>query len=460
MRPPCLTAPLTTAVACLALACADPAAPANSTPESGSTLVHDPPWHERVDASATYSEGFDFLFSTAGAFGTPGGPPWPAHQPTPWKPTDFDVAIHSRDESTWYQPETFRAMHGTDCSPYQTPEPANAVRHGDLGTHDAVTYDDLNYRCRNHMMTAIKATGYGSIYVTPNAMVDFGAREASIKFALSTLRTSGNDWVDIWITPFADNLTHPIDARLGFTTDLQGVPRTGIHIRMVPGQQRLSRFDAYYVNNHVEMMLPVINTNGYESILTPVSTRRDTFELTISRNRVRFGMKKIASPDGPARSIDWVDVPLSLPWTRGVVQFGHHSMNPQLGGGSAGTWHWDDIKIAPAIPFTTIAPKLDGGTRRRYVDAATAETPVEFERAAPADAYLRFSAFGPNLQFSVDGGATWTNARRQPASLDRADRFRSYWTPIPEGTSSVLIRRAAGTGPWMVRDLGIWSPNP
>jgi hypothetical protein len=88
-------------------------------------------------------------------------------------------------------------MHGTDCQPFQTAEPVNAIRPENLGSHAVSTYDDLNFRCRNHMMTAIKASGYGVAYVTPNALVDFGSGEASIKFALATLRTSGSDWVDV-----------------------------------------------------------------------------------------------------------------------------------------------------------------------------------------------------------------------------------------------------------------------
>lgn len=452
---------VTALAALLAAACADRlTATPSDTPDvapARSALTPQGPSFGVVAADGSYWDGFDFLFSTPG-FGTPGGPAWPNHLPTAWKPTDFDVAMHSREPSTWYTPEPFRGMHGTNCAPFQNPEPVNDVRPGDTGSHDVTTYDDMNYRCRNHMMTALKATGYGSIYVTPNALVDFTNGEASIKFAMSTLRTSANDWIDLWITPYDDNLVHPIDMQLAFSTDLQGVPRTAIHIRMVPGQINKSRFEAYWVNNYAEGLLGVINTNGYEKILKPVSTRRDTFELRISRTRTRFGMKKVTSPNEPAASIDWIDVNLGIPWTRGVVQFGHHSMNPTAGGGTPGTWHWDDYKIAPAIPFTIIPTKLTGATRQRFVDSATAGTPVEFERAAPANAFLRFAAIGTGIQFSTDGGATWTDARVQRATLNITSRFRSYWTPIPEGTTAVLFRNtAAPTQQWFVRDLAIWS---
>jgi hypothetical protein len=404
-----------------------------------------------VVADGRYWDGFNFLTNV---------PPWPAHPPTHWSPSDFDVAIHSRDQATWYTPEPFRAMHGADCTPYQTDEPANEVRHGDAGSHPAVTYEDLNFRCRNHMMTAIKASGYGVVYLTPNALVDFTNGEASIKFALSTLRSSPRDWVDLWITPWDDNLVLPLDGSLAASTDLQGPPRTAIHVRMA-ADPRTSRFEAYVVNHFTEGRLPVVSTAGYERILLPVSTRRDTFELRISRYRLRFGMKKIATRNEGAGSLTWVDAPVRTAWTRGVVQFGHHSHNPELGGGTANTWHWDDFAIAPAVPFSIIRPVRTAAGRVRYVDAQTAATPVEFERPAPAGAYLRFAAYGAGIQVSVDGGQTWADARRQPAAFDRADRFRSYWTPIPDGVSSLRFRQAPGVGGvWFVRDMSIWSLNP
>jgi hypothetical protein len=150
-------------------------------------------------------------------------------------------------------------------------------------------------------------------------------------------------------------------------------------------------------------------------------------------------------------------------WTRGVVQFGHHAMNPTDGraDGVGGTWHWDDFSIAPAVPFTIITPRLVGGSRVRYVDAATAATPVQFERAAPAASFLRFAAFGIGIQVSFDGGATWSDARRQPAMVDRPERFRSYWSPVPQGVASVRFRQAGALpANWLVRDVTIWSQNP
>ena len=90
------------------------------------------------------------------------------------------------------------AQHGGDCS-----APPNA--------HAVNQYDDAVYLCNNHLMTAINASGYGLIYLTPSQMVDLSGGEAAITFNLSTLRTSVRDWVDIWLTPYDEHLQLPLD---------------------------------------------------------------------------------------------------------------------------------------------------------------------------------------------------------------------------------------------------------
>jgi iron(III) transport system substrate-binding protein len=404
-----LAAPL--AAAFLA-ACADSAAPTAPAPPPGPTTpdrAAPPAAVSNLLSGGGYFQGFNF----PEARDANGG--WALIPPRNWRPTDFDVAIHSRDRGTWYAPDPFRAMHGTMCQPYQDPEPTNRVRRDDAGSHPVETYDELNYRCRNHMMTAQQARGYGVIYVTPNALVDFTGGEATIKFALATLRTSGRDWVDLWITPWEDNLKLPLDGDL---PDLQGPPRHAIHVRMTAELTR-SAFEAYHVSDFRERKLPVATAAGYERILTPVSTRRDTFELKISRTRLSFGMRKLASPDGPAGAITWVDTPIPpLAFTRGVVQFGHHSFNPAQAANPAlppetgGTWHWDDFQISPAVPFT-IVPSDPAAAR--HADAASPA--ITLGAPAPANAFLRFAAFGEALEVSTDGKA-WGKARRQAEKYD------------------------------------------
>ena len=151
-------------------------------------------------ASGSFLETFD---------GSPGAP-------TPWRPATWDVTVHSRDVGTFATLESMHAGHGSDCSA----PPAE---------HNISSYDDAVFVCRDHVMTAIKAGGYGLIYLTPNQLVDFGAGEAVVKFDVSTLRTSQRDWIDLWITPFNENLQFALDE---FLPDGNGNPRNAIHLRM------------------------------------------------------------------------------------------------------------------------------------------------------------------------------------------------------------------------------------
>src|SRR5207245_4173342 len=126
------------------------------------------------------------------------------------------------------------------------------------------------------------------------------------------------------------------------------------------------------------------------------------------RSHVSFGM--------PEYGQRWTNADVSdLGWARGIVQLGHHSYAPTKGTGSnagggpgmgsANTWHWDSVSIAPAVPFDMLHAD------RRFVDATTAPA-ATFTAPAPAAAHLRFMGIGTDLEVSVDGGATW-----QPAQL-------------------------------------------
>lgn len=429
-------------------------------------------------------------------------PAWALVAPAAWKPTNFDVAFHLKDRAFWLTPEPFRGMHGTSCQPFQTPENftavPNAIQAGDAGSHSVATYDDMNYRCRNHMMTALKATQYGVIYVTPGALVDLnGAGEAVIKFALSTFRSSGNDWVDLWITPWAENLELPLDASLT-SVDLQGPPKRAIHVRMTAGNRNHSAFQAFYVDNYTEYPIGTGSggtTNGYESILNaannqspPVSTRRDTFELRLSANHIKFGMWKVAGNNankvwGPAASITWVDadLPSGLPpvtWGPSVVQFGHHSMlgaaadaEPTTQGG--GTWHWDDFTLAPAVPFAIIrATNVEAASLPTGAYADSKHPDMQLASVMPASTtsnrFLRFAGYGDKVRVSF-GNARWIDVVPQQAQQSLDGRFQSYFVPIPTdvGSATTVSFKAKkdklaaeptneDEGAWLIRDVSVW----
>jgi len=319
--------------------------------------------------------------------------------------------------------------HGADCSPPPATHPLSQ------------RYEDAVYQCRNHVMTAIKAEGYGMIYLTPNHMVDFSQGPATIRFDVSTLRTSLRDWIDLWITPYEDNLQIPLQTDIA-SVDASGPPRRAVHVLM----DLTGNFFHISVYQNFQLTRYRGDYTPYDSVLTPDARRRDTFELQISRTRVKFGM--------PSYNLYWVDTTIpDLGWDHGVVQLGHHSYNPLKDCSTCkpGTWHWDNVMISPSRPFTIVH------ANRLYADRANPT--VTLAAPAPANAHLRFTGIGPNLQVRFNGGA-W-----QPAGLQAQDsryfkdeHFRNYWMPIPAGTTQVEFRGDRWWGAdWHARNITVWA---
>jgi hypothetical protein len=354
-------------------------------------------------------------------------------RPKSWRPADWEVTVHSRDPHTWLSPRPMDAMHGDTCTPPRA-------------MHTVISYDDAVFICNDHLMTAINASGYGVIYITPGQLVDFAEGDTVIRFNLSTLRTSPRDWIDLWVSPYADHLQLPLEEWL---PDLNGPPRHAVHVKM-ESLNGTTPFKAFVYRNFQEEDLGGHWQVGYERFLEPSALRRDTFELRLSRTHVRFGM--------PAYDFWWVDTDIAdLGWDQGVVQFGHHSYDPTRNCPTCGpnTWHWDNVYISSAIPFTML--RAD----RRYVDPDT-EPGVTFPGPSPAGSRLRFAGVGRNIEVSLDGGATWEPAQLQTQMRYDYTRFQSYWTPIPAGVASVQFRGESATPglPWMVQDIAIWSREP
>jgi hypothetical protein len=369
----------------------------------------------------------------------------------------WDVSIHSRDgywasPNTWNSLEAMDAHHGADCAkPATDPNLGNPT----LVTHRLTgRYEDYVFKCRDHVMTSMNASGYGLVALTPDHMIDFSTGEAVVKFDMSTFRSAGRDWVDVWITPFQDNIQLPFDdARLG-VVDLQGSPRNAIHIDMDLAQ---NSFSGQVIRNKSVQNISGGGAGAYDGWLTQDAAKRDTFELRISRTHIKFGM--------PAYNKWWVDSNVSdLGWSQGVVQLAHHSYTPTKDCGTANktgpdgrcrpnTWHWDNVSISPAAPFTMI--KAD----TRYVENGQT---ITFSQPAPANSYLRFSGIG-TIKVSLNGGAAQSVPKQPSTKTGGAEHFSNYWMSVPQGTKTVTFQIGADSyvsgSTLRAKDFAIWSLN-
>ncbi len=376
-----------------------------------------------VDLTAFAQSGYWISMFT----GTPAAP-------LPYDPSTWDVQVHSRDVAYWKQLEGMNAHHGSNCAGYPN-------------VHPISSYDDAVYQCNDHVMTAINAEGYGLIMLTPNQMVDFSAGEATVNFDMSTFRSSTRDWVSLWLSPFEDQIPLPLPRSF---PDLTGNPRRGLHVQMgvFNGQ---SMFQGFTLRDYAETEITTNPYTTYESFLTTSAVRRDTFQLRISRTSVKFGM--------PAYNQWWIDRTIpDLGWSRAVVQLGHHSYNPRKacnfdGSCIPNTWHWDNVSISNAVPFTISKADLS------YVDSTTRPY-VNFPVGAPTGSYLRFSGIGTNIQVSFNGGQSWQSAPLHPVETAPEEHFKPYWMAVPTGTSRVYLRGSGWYGgDWMARGIAVWSQN-
>lgn len=366
-----------------------------------------------------FSESFDFE----------------AAAPTPFtNSAAFSISVNSRIGVTQQELAPMEGDHGSDCSP----PPA---------THTVSAYEDAVYRCRDHLMTAISSglftdrTNMAVAAWSPNQVIDFSGGPATIRYDSSTLRASRRDWFDIWVTPFDDLQRIPLQADRVL---LQGPSENAL----VVGLRAFSSkgvFDASIFDGFVETEITGSNV-GYETVITPSRMVRSTFEIVIERDHLKVWM-----PDEGLVFID-EDIP-RLPFDRGIVQFVHNSYEvfECAQGCAAGpaTWHWDDLEMAPAEPLRVIPAS------RRFVNAGTASF-VTFDTPAPAGSWAQFTAIGKNLEVSFDLGATWQPAVTQHGREIYVWRYRNYWMPVPEGTTTMHVRGTdTAEHVWQFQDISV-----
>lgn len=398
---------------------------------------------------------------------------------------NWDVAVHSRDIKNWLQLTPFEAQHGADCAPPIDSMGMLVTHHNDGNYHNAV------FKCKDHLMTTIRAglhnapdeatsqpgeiDGYGVIYLTPNQLADFSTGEVVISWEMATLRTSTRDWIDVWITPFQENLQLPL---YNWLPDLNGEPKRSIHINMDQFNGK-TVFAGEQFSNYQDLSLDSCIWCTLEDKMTTSPQKRSKFELRLSKIHVKFSMPGGQVdvnnvPINGGQELVWIDKTFAAPldWGTGVVQFGHHSYNPSKDCTYnpstphkqcyANTWHWDAFSISNATPFTIIK-----GNRRFVAKGIGTDTTdvVNFPQPAPANAFLRFSAVGV-VEYSLNNGQSYTTAPLQRASrsIDGTrgmGNANNYFVPVPQGTQSVKFR-LSGEGwymgfPLIAKDFSIWS---
>ena len=264
---------------------------------------------------------------------------------------------------------------------------------------------------------------------------------------MSTERRSARDWIDLWVTPYDQNLALPLGP---WFPDLQGAPDDSFHVDF-SNNEGAPIIEIWRNGNDDNLgtagwNVPALN-EGIQSGTNQAATRQ-TFRLTLSSTSAKF--ERLASATGSA-VVFWDKTFAPLPFTNGVVQLGHHSYTPwKDGNGGPQTWHWDNVSINPSVPFTMV--KAD----TRYVTNETQT--VTFASPAPANSHLRFAANG-TVQVSYDGGP-WQVATRQHANTINEGHIASFWHPIPAGVQSVNFRFSpwnGWSGSYIAKDFSIFS---
>lgn len=327
------------------------------------------------------------------------------------------------------------AQHGPDCA---KPGTGGTVRHS---TSD---YKDLIFQCRDHMMTHVNG-GAAFIYMTPNHSLDLSSGNATIKWDLDTVSLSTRDWVSVFVQNWDTQQQKVIDEPI---PGQQGNPRNAIQIEqggVGPGFDSGSgawHIDYYNANSQFHGIdMGCCGPSIYDVVAMSAETRI-TFQVDITNKRhVRLWL--------PQFNYTLVEGDLSetLNWSKAVVTFAHHSYsadkgaNPftgaccEVGDGEANTWHWDNLSLTPAIPFTII--KSDHRTSN---DGDT----FNFATPAPANSLIRFHAFSGdgNVKVSLNDGPL-QNATRTSNFLF-PEQSASFIINIPQGTTKARFVTTSG----------------
>lgn len=344
-----------------------------------------------------------------------------------------------------FAPEPMMAQHGENCE-------------GPPASHRIDTFAETVFACRDHVMTAINppSTGTSSAVVAlkPNHMVDLSRGEAVIRVDVSTLSPSKGDWWEIWVMPWEDTLIAPTDHWF----HQAGPPERAMFLQVVDLDDKKFWSHKFFGDYRFSGGLQDFwRAPDIRPIVSESDTRRDTYEIRMTRERVRLLVE--SSETGEMVEVDEFAVPAgTFPGDQAVVQFQQSNYEPESHGKfgcsdpcpkvtEPATWHWDNVEIAPAVPYTLI------GVEEYMVWYGSPSKELNFREAAPAGAEMLFTAQskGNAPELSFDGGGSWVRATavRPPndppiAGFGGDPDLLTYRVPVPEGRRSATIRGVGG----------------
>ena len=358
--------------------------------------------------------------------------------PQPWNQADWDVVQTSRNRESWNAPDPMSAHHAF----------ANCGDVASGGSHTVDAWPETVFLCNDHVMTSIDGTpGYAAIYLSPPAMADFSAGSTTIGFDVSTFVSSWRDWIDVWISPYADGISYP--SRYDLEVDGSGPPRNGLNVVMDAGAEwRLDLVRNGTATTLGRMPIPYSGFGGMSrTTRTPVRIVVRPTSLTLSYPTV----------PGASRTVSFA----ALGWNQGIVQFGHHSYTPFKDCAThpeficePDTWHWDNVSINPSKPIYQLQATPERVTSIRDSGART----LTFGGSAPTNAELWFTG-NCNVQVRDTSSSPWRSARVVGVHANHfVEHTQSFRVTVPPGARSVQYRFVANG--WYEPGLGCQLSNP
>lgn len=368
-----------------------------------------------------------------------------------------------------FAPEPMMAQHSANCGP----PPA---------THAISTYQDTVFLCKDHIMTAINppsgGTSSGIVTLKPNHLVDLSQGEATIRVDVSTSSPSAGDWWEIWFTPWEDQLVSPTDHWYHHA----GPPTNAVQMEIADFPVDDSKRWATQVYHNARPTRPEAMDESNAMAFykgpnfrdrVPVSdTRRDLYEIRMTQNYIKLYIKS-PKTNNQLSLVDEFAIPGGFGSNAAVVQFQQSNYEPEknrkIGCGgdcpavtTAATWHWDNVEIYPAIPYTLISTN-----EFQIVNGRTPNT-VTFKEPAPPGALLIFNGQSVGNTFTVtfnNGSTAQAKPTRPPngvpgGGLSHDIDFLTYTVPVPVGATSAALQgtdacQPSNCGP-VIGEYGVW----